>query len=144
MSYLEEASVLNEEPNGFRKNRSCEDHIFSLYSLAKNRQEKGERTYVTFIDFSKAFDSVDRRMLLYNLMNSGVNGKMYFIVKALYQATEACVTLNGTNTDWFQTDVGVRQGDNLSPVLFSLYINQLANSIANLEIGIPVVGEKIC
>ena len=96
--YLESASLLAEEQNGFRKNRSCVDHIYTPYSLAKSRQEKGERTYVTFIDFAK-FDCIDRDMLLYNLLQSGVDGKIYFAVKALYESNEACVTLNGAKTE---------------------------------------------
>ena len=83
-------------------------------------------TFATFIDFSKAFDGVDRKMLLYKLLHSGIDGKLYFIIKALYTLTESCVCVNGVYTDWFLTTMGVRQGDSLSPTLFALFINDLA------------------
>ena len=126
VTFLDNTGRICEEQNGFRKNRSCTDHIYSLHSIAKERQIEGLKTFVTFIDFSKAFDSVNRNLLLYVLLQSGIDGKLYFIIKALYNLTEACVTLNGALSEWFKTELGVRQGDNLSPTLFSVFINELA------------------
>ena len=50
------SNILAEEQNGFRKSRSCEDHIFSLKSIISNNKQ----TLATFIDLKKAFDFVDR------------------------------------------------------------------------------------
>ena len=143
VSYLDNTGKLNDEQNGFRKDRSCADHIYVLHSIAKDRQTKNLSTYVTFIDFSKAFDCVDRKLLLYILLKSEIEGKMYFIVKALYNLTESCISLNGKLSNWFKTELGVRQGDNLSPTLFSLFINGLAQNIKSLDIGIQIGARKI-
>ena len=108
-----------EEQNGFRAKRSCADHVFTLHSIIKQRQCEKKNTFVTFIDFSKAFDCINREMLLYKLIQYGIDGRMYFILKALYTNTESCVRVNSFLTKWFKTLFGVRQGDSLSPMLFS-------------------------
>ena len=82
-------------------------------------------------------------MLLYNLLNSGIYGKTHFTIKVLYDCTGACVTLNGTHTDWFPMNKGVRQGDNISPLLFSIFINQLSVHVKNLDTGISEGNEKV-
>ena len=62
-------------------------------------------------------------------MSPRIDGSMYGMVKALYDFTESCIDINGELSDWFTTFQGVRQGDNLSPTLFSIYINDLAEHI---------------
>ena len=53
----------------------------------------GEDTFGVFIDFKKAFDYVDRNVLLYKLLSSGINGKFYNSVKSMLSNTSACVRL---------------------------------------------------
>lgn len=65
--YLETNNILADEQNGFRKKRSCTD---SLHSILKNRKLNGRNNFVTFIDFSKAFDSLDRKMLLHKILHN--------------------------------------------------------------------------
>ena len=142
-SYLDANEKICEEQNGFRAKRGCIDHIYSLHSIAKQRQQKGLNTFVTYIDFSKAFDCIDRNMLLYNLLQSGIEGKIYYVIKSLYNLTQACVTLNNTLSEWFITELGVRQGDNLSPTLFSIFINGLSECIKKLDLGVVVDDIKV-
>ena len=48
------------------------------------------------------------------------------------------------NTEWFQTLYGVRQGDNLSPTLFNIYINDLAEELKSMNLGIKMGELHIC
>ena len=82
--YLETCGVLCEEQNGFRKGRSCEDHAFVLTNLIQDRIDQRKSTYVSFIDFEKAFDWINRDLLLYKLIMNGIDGKFYFAIKSLY------------------------------------------------------------
>ena len=83
-------------------------------------------TFVAFIDFSKAFDWVDRELLLYKLLRSSVDGPFYFVIKSMYTKTRSTVKVNDDLSNWFETECGVRQGDVLSPTLFNIFINDLS------------------
>ena len=81
--------------------------------------------FCAFIDYSKAFDSVWRPGLWYKLIKSGITGKMYTLIYNMYQDIRSCVTVNGECSQFFNSYIGVRQGGNLSPMLFSIFVNDL-------------------
>jgi hypothetical protein len=141
-SFSEENGLFVEEQNGFRKGRSCEEHIFSLSNIIEHQLNQNQHAYVAFIDMEKAFDKVNRNLLLYRLMSLGIDGKMFNSIKALYSNNEYCMQLNNEFTDWFDVNIGVRQGDSMSSTLFALYINDLAVKIKELNMGISI-GEVI-
>ena len=68
--YLENQNLLHDCQNGFRKGRSTEDHLFVLNSELRKRMDNKESTYIAFIDFAKAFDTVNRDLLNYRLLKS--------------------------------------------------------------------------
>ena len=72
-----------------------------------------------------------------------IDGKMYDSIKSIYVSTTSCIRINGKLTDWFDCKTGVKQGDCLSPTIFSLFINDLVGEINDLDLGIDVEGEKI-
>ena len=55
VSYLEQHNILHEEQNGFRKFRSCLDHIYTLCTILRNRKTQKLDTFLCYVDFSKAF-----------------------------------------------------------------------------------------
>ena len=67
----------------------------------------------------------------------------YIILLKTYDDNKSSILLNGVSTDWFNVTSGVRQGDTLSPILFSLFINELAIGIKNLNLGIDIGGKQI-
>ena len=143
-SYCEMMDIYVDEQNGFRKGRSCEDHIYSLTSIIKNRMTSKDSTFAAFIDLEKAFDWVDRDLLMYRLLQYNIDGKMYKAVRAIYNHTESCIRLNNClYSDWFNVKSGVRQGDSLSPTLFSLYLNELAKQVNELNLGIKIGNRRI-
>ena len=137
-TWLERNDILAEEQNGFRKNRSCIDHLYALTSIVKNRKIRKKDTFVCFIDAKKAFDNVNRDMLWYKLMKIGVTGPFLDATKSLYDTTQSAVKLGNYMTDLFPVRFGVKQGCKMSPTLFSVYINDLVDEINTLNDGIDI------
>ena len=130
-NWLEENDKIVEMQAGFRRNYPTTDQIFNLYAIAqKCLNKKGQKLYVAFVDFKKAFDSVNHDKLLQAMQKEGVQGKLFASIKAMHDSLLFCVMENGEYSDFFfYCPVGVRQGCVLSPTSFSLFINQLASYI---------------
>lgn len=129
-SWLEDEHMIVENQAGFRKNYSTTDHIFTLHALVQSSLSKrGKKLYVAFVDFTKAFDYVDHTKLLETLQKDGISGKFYCILRSMYESLKSCVRVKGEFSEFFDCPRGVRQGCVLSPTLFSLFINQLAQHI---------------
>ncbi|MES9879996.1 MAG: reverse transcriptase family protein, partial [Sedimenticola sp.] len=79
-SFLEHEEILNENQAGFRKNYSTSDHIFVLYALIDILKSRKQKLFCTFIDFSKAFDSVWRVGLWQKLLSNNINGKIFRVI----------------------------------------------------------------
>jgi hypothetical protein len=126
-NFLENNNILCEEQAGFRKNYSTTDHIFSLKMLIDLYLSKGKKLYCSFIDYRKAFDSINRTALWQKLLSNNVDGKCIKIIYDMYKKAKSCVQVNSFSkmSDFFTSHTGVRQGENLSPVLFSLFLNDL-------------------
>ena len=140
-NYLEKNEILAEEQNGFRTGRSCIDHIYIMCTVLRNRKAMGKEMFVCFIDYKKAFDSINRNLMLYKLSRVGIKGYMYNAISSLYSNPRSRVHLQGYYTDYFGCPVGVKQGDCLSPTLFSIYINDLASQIKETGIGVGLTLE---
>jgi len=118
MKYAEENNIIVDEQNGFRSGRSCTDHIYALNSIVRNRMNENKPTFALYIDFQKAFDLVNRDLLLYRLLLYGYDGKIFNSIRAMYTFTQSCIKItnnkNTYHTEWFRTVSGVRQGDTCS------------------------------
>ena len=136
--------ILVDEQNGFCSGQSCKEHICSLTTLIRNQFTKSEPVFSSFIDLQKAIDWVDRDLLMYWLLSYGINGKIYKAIHSIYNQTVSCVHLNQNVTDWFPVTLGVKKGDNLFPTFFCIYINDVAQTLKRLNIGIKVNGKSIC
>ena len=122
-TWVTENDILHDEQNGFRKSRSTLDHLSTLTSIIEMRKAMKKDTFVSFIDFSKAYDSIPRHVLWSKLKDMGLGGRLYNALISLYKTVKSCVRLNGWSTDFFNVKCGLKQGCLLSPLLFNLYIN---------------------
>jgi hypothetical protein len=109
---------------GFLPKVGTTDALTTLKVALQKRAEHNLESYALFVDFIKAFDTVDRSALYAILLKLGVPEKIVRVVKALYSN----VTMQhscGAESSTFSYSVGVKQGDSLAPVLF-LYFMQAA------------------
>ena len=112
-------------------------------SILKLTHKSNQSVFACFIDFSKAFDSVNSDLLWFRLLNYGIDGKFLQVLKVMYDNLKICVTLHNYLTNWFSSNVGVRQGDTLSPTLFNLFVNDLATEIKTLECGVKIGNKSV-
>ena len=143
--YCESNWFIVDEQNGFRPDRSCIDHVYSLTAVLRNIISDKLSTYCAFIDMKKAFDWVNRDLLMYKLLTQfGLQGKLYKAIKSIYSSSSACVRVNNSCSDWFDITAGVKQGDTLSPTLFAMFLNDLATGVKGLGCGVKVDDTQIC
>ena len=136
-SWVEANHILVEEQAGFRKDRATTDQMFVITELINNRRPK--RTYSCFIDIQKAYDRIWREGLWHKLQNYGMTGKMWRVIRNIYESVESCVLVNDERSRFFEVDVGLRQGCLMSPILFAIYINGLAEEIKAARLGAQLV-----
>lgn len=115
--------ILRDQQAGFRTNRSCTDQIATLRIILEQSLEWNSTLYVNFIDYEKAFDSVDRQTLWKLLRYYGVPQKIVSIIRNSYEGMTCRVVHGQQLTDAFEVRTGVRQGCLLSPFLFLLAID---------------------
>ena len=138
MSHLEEKNILGEAQGAFRRDRRLEDHLFTLHGLCSLQKYAKKKTYIAFLDLSKAFDRVWRDGLFYLLWENGIQGKCWRLLRSIYDGVSNKVVFGDFSTEWFGQENGLKQGCVLSPTLFSVLMNDLVNMLDGVGIGIDV------
>ena len=138
--WAEDYGVYIEAQAGFRKHMSTVDNIFVLDGLITHCINSNEYLYCCFVDFTKAFDYVGRDILWYKLIKIGVRGRMLDMIKSMYETVKSKVKSNNTLSEAFSCNIGVHQGECLSPFLFAMYVNDLEqeldnNGVSGIDIG---------
>ena len=129
-SWTEDHSIYVEAQAGFRKGMRTSDNIFILNNLITYCINNNERLYCAFVDFTKAFDFVVRDILWFKSIKLGVRGKMMNIIKSIYSSVKSRVKHDNTLSEPFTCNIGVWQGECLSPFLFAMYVNDLEAYLA--------------
>ena len=143
-SFIEENNLLNENQCGFRKGYSTCDNIFVLHAIIEYMKVRKLKLFSAFVDFEKAFDSVWRVALWSKLIKYNINGKILNIIKNMYSNIKSCVNFNGEQSKFFDCNNGLRQGENLSPILFSLFLNDAEDFLSqNPQVGLNIYDQHI-
>ena len=142
-NFLFKHNKIGAEQAGFRPGFSVLDHIFTLHAIIEFYKNKKQRLYCAFIDYSKAFDLIDRSALWQKLLQHDINGRVFQIIFNIYQKTKSCVKSGGKISNFFSCNTGVRQGENLSPILFAIYVNDFQDSIGKCYQGLDLLYEHM-
>ena len=128
-TWAENYHIYVEAQAGFREHMGTVNNIYVLSNLITHCLNNNEKLYCAFIDFTKAFDFVVREILWYKLLKIGIRGKMIDIIKSMYSCVKSRVRHNNILSESFSCNIGVRQGECLSPFLFCMYINDLEEEL---------------
>lgn len=144
-SHMENTMCLSNVQNGFRKGWSCNDHVFVLTKLVKAHlnEKTGNKVYCAFVDKKKAFDFVNISMLERRLRDCDVQGKLLRAYLGIYASPQYSVLVNGEESDYFSSVLGLKQGDNSSPLFYSIYINDLLKELQCSGLGLKMGNEHI-
>ena len=128
-----ENNILSECQIGFRKSYRTTDHIFTLKSIIDKYLRSKQHVYACFVDLRKAFDTVWRNAMFAKMLKYGINGKLHKVIKSMYSTVEYSVKLSTGLTKSLSSNVGVKQGCILSPLLFNLFLNDLPECLGSNE-----------
>ncbi|BHF65014.1 hypothetical protein SprV_0200802300 [Sparganum proliferum] len=120
-----EQDLLLESQCGFRRHRGTTDMIFAARQLQKKCQEMRTHLYSTFVDLTKALDTVNREGLWKIMQKFSCPERFIEMVRQLHDGTIARITDNGAVSEAFAVTNGVKQGCVLVPTLFSLMFSAM-------------------
>jgi hypothetical protein len=127
---------------GFLKGKNCEQAVQELINYIKNNKKP---VYAVFIDFRKAFDMVQRQVLLDRLYTEyGIQGRMFRLLDAMLKMNWISVETGREIGSTIPQNKGLAQGDSLSPFLFILFINSLLRSLRKVGVSVWAYADDLC
>ena len=114
---------LRDQQAGFQCNISCADQIARMRIIVEQSLEWNSPLCINFIDYEKAFDSIDRETMWKLLRHYGVPKKIISFIRCTFQDMSCKIAHAGQLSESFEVKTGVRQGCLLSPLLFLLVID---------------------
>ena len=125
------SSVINHDQKGYIHGRFAGESIRLIEDLLEYTNINNKKGALIFIDFEKAFDSVDRNFMLKSLKYFGFGKEFIHWVEVMYTDTESCCINNGWTSESFIMNGGIRQGCPMSSLLFILVVELMACNIRN-------------
>ena len=133
MNYMEENNIFSEYQSGFRKNYSCEtaaNHVINEWKDGGKRK----KVIALFLDFKRAFETIDREILLKKMYNYGIQDKELKWFRTFLANRVQRTKVNNSVSDFAEVELGVPQGSILGALLFIIYINDMPNVVRNCKI----------
>jgi hypothetical protein len=137
---LEQLGLRAKTQCGFRKGHGTLDALFTLTHAINMARHNKKRLYVVFVDFKKAFDTVRRDVMIARCQQLGVHGQFLDTLVLLYDKVQQQVCIGGDVGRLFNTYVGTKQGSELSPLLFGMFIDILHELI---QMQVPGAGPML-
>ena len=130
--------VLRSNQNGFRELRSTASMILALRRIIEEVRNHQKEAVIVFIDFKKAFDSVNRSRMFDILLAYGIPEETVNAIKIMYENTSATVLTPEGETEYFSINSGILQGDPLAPFLFIIVLDYALRMAIEVNDGLVI------
>jgi hypothetical protein len=137
---LQATNFFVPEQGGFRQKEECVAQYTALHEVLDRRRANGERTFIFFSDFRKAFDTVKHERMLRKLEEAGIRQEWLDFFYALYSTAFIAVRTQLGTSPFVSFGKGVRQGCPASPLAFIVFINDLFDNCRRRDMGVSVPG----
>ena len=146
VNWAESRSLMKQEQIGYRKGCSTVDHLFSLQACVQKYLSKPRgRLYILYVDFSKAFDSINHDLMWYVMMKNGCHGNFLNVLRNMYNMLISCVKTGPDRiSKYFCCEIGTRQGCMISPTLFVQFLNEYINILDSCGCEGLYVTDDLC
>ena len=134
--HLDNNNLISKFQNGFRKNHSTQQTIFKYTTDLFLNNNNHETSIAIYIDFRKAFDTVNHNKLINKISKYGISQKLANLLKSYLTNRKQQTIVNGAKSALQNVDYGVPQGSILGPQLFTLCINDIVDQISASKIQI--------
>ena len=113
-----EHDKLTDAQVGFKAKYSTVDAIFLLKCFIDKQLANRKKLYCCYIDIMKFFDSIYRNGLWFKLIKSGLDGRLFKVLKSMYRDVKICVKHMGSISEFFNCEMGLLQGEIVSQIFF--------------------------
>ena len=132
--HLKRNNLSDEDQEGFTEKRNTVRYLNRMNLEVKQDKNNNKTSIGLFVDFEKAFDSVWKKGLIYKLKKIGITGNILRLINNFLMSRKVTLKVNGYKGQVRNgSEVGVPQGSALSPVLFKIFLMDLASELENTE-----------
>uniref|UniRef100_A0A2S2N6G4 Retrovirus-related Pol polyprotein LINE-1 n=2 Tax=Schizaphis graminum TaxID=13262 RepID=A0A2S2N6G4_SCHGA len=134
--YIKE--IIGEYQAGYMLGKSTTDQIHIVKQVVEKSHEYNKDTYLLFVDFKAAYDSINRDKLWEVMESLGIPAKLTRLIKSCTYNSKSKISFGGELSVEFQVTTGLRQGDALSPALFNIALESVMRTVISQAKGIEI------
>ena len=125
VKFMSQNNLFNSNQHGFRAGRSCLSQLLEQFDMILDILDTGANADVVYLDFAKAFDKVDHKIVLSKMRSMGITGKIYEWIESFLLNRYQSVIVNGITSEPQKVLSGVPQGSVLGPLIFLIMIGDI-------------------
>lgn len=141
--HIDDNDILTDYQSAYRRGHSCETAVNLVLSEWKRDLEEGKIVLAVFLDFRRAFETIDRETMIKVLLNYGISGTVLDWFRSWLSNRTQRTKLGELFSSWCEVNVGLPQGTPLSCLMFALYINAIVEIVRRCKIKL-FADDTIC